>query len=142
MTVDGRADSATPQLCLMLDAGDDPLRNERLVADLEQVLGGIPELRSADVMVRRASEPATGVQRQGAKGVAEIGAMLLLLGPVYAGPVAEVLCTAIRGWAERDRRVVIRARNGDREVEITGNPRRRHEALVHDVLQLGQDDER
>lgn len=126
-------------LQLSLDAGGDPVRNDRLLRDLHRELAGVRDVDSAGIEIRRA--PRGRALDAGAKGSADVLAALLVLGPIYAQPTAEVLCTAIRSWRERNPQAIVHARRGDSELEITGKPDRRTQGLLRDFLGLGQDDE-
>lgn len=129
------------ELELSLDAGGDPVRTERLVRDFERALVEADGLDAWGVDVRRASARRADDAGTGAKGSAEALTALVVLGPVYAQPVAEVLCTAIPSWSERNPRATVRARRGDSELEITGNPSWPQQELVREFLQWGRDEE-
>lgn len=136
---DGRGATVESGVELSLNAGGDPVRNDRLLRELHQELAGARDVDSAGIEIHRA--PGGRAADAGAKGSADVLAALLVLGPIYAQPAAEVLCTAIRSWSERNPRAIVRARRGDSELEITGSPSRRTQDLLREFLGLGQDDE-
>lgn len=129
---DGRGATVEHGLQLSLDAGGDPVRNDRLLRNLHQALAR--DVDSAGIEIHRA--PDGRAPDAGAKGSADVLAALVVLGPIYARPAAEVLCTAIRSWSERNPRAIVRARRGDSELEITGSPSRRTQDLLREFLGL------
>jgi hypothetical protein len=54
--------------------------------------------------------------------------------------VADVLTAALEKWCSRDRRVSVRLREGDRTVEIVGNPTKQQKELLEEFWQRSDGD--
>ena len=115
-------------------AGSDPLRIERLTDDLLSTLAASDITRAGLTIspVGRTTEP-------GSKGNLEAVVALLVAGAPYAQPAAEVLTAAIQGWCARDRRVTVLITEGDRRVEIVGDPTPAQRELVDDFWRHGRE---
>jgi hypothetical protein len=110
----------------VVDRGD-RLRRERLTRELHEHLEAEGELTAAGLRVTTAPPlPAP----PGSKGTLDNVIMLLVAGAPYAQPAADALTAAIEGWCKRDRRVAVRIRDGDRSVEIVGDPTDQQRQLV------------
>jgi hypothetical protein len=121
-----------PALQLEVLAGGDPLRQERLIHDLHEHLVADESLAAAGVTIAPAPPlPA----RRSKKGTVETVVALLVAGAPYAQPVADVLTAALEKWCSRDRRVSVRLRDGDRTVEIVGNPTKQQKELLEEFWQ-------
>jgi hypothetical protein len=124
------------ELLLEVSAGGDPLRKERLTRDLQNVLQSDQALAAAGVSVIVAPPPPAP---PGAKGTFEAVLTLLAAGAPYAQPAADVLTSAIEKWCSRDRRVTVRLRDGDRSVDVVGDPTPEQEALIKEFWQQSDD---
>jgi hypothetical protein len=121
---------------LEVSAGGDPLREERLTRDLHEALIADEALAAAGVSVTPAPPPPPP---PGSKGTVETVVTLLLAGAPYAQPAADLLTSAIKEWCSRDRRVAVRLCEGDRSVDITGDPTPEQEALIKEFWQQPDD---
>ena len=121
---------------LEVSAGGDPLREERLTRDLHKALIADEALAAAGVSVTPAPPPPP---RPGSKGTVETLVTLLLAGAPYAQPTADILTSAIEKWCARDRRVTVRLRDGDRSVDVVGDPTPEQEALIKKFWQQSDD---
>jgi hypothetical protein len=118
-------------------AGGDPLRQERLIRNLQEHLMADERLSATGVTIVPAPPPPA---RPGTKGTVETIAMLLVAGAPYAQPVADVLTAALEKWCSRDRRVTVRVREGDRAVEVVGNPTKQQKELLEEFWQRSDED--
>lgn len=115
-------------------AGSDPLRIERLTDDLLNALVG-SDITRAGITI----SPVGRTTGPGGKGTLETVVALLVAGAPYAQPAAEVLTAAIQGWCARDRRVRVLISEGDRQVEIVGDPTPAQRELVDDFWRHGRE---
>jgi|SRR4051812_26957716 hypothetical protein len=125
-----------PKLLLEVLAGGDPLREERLTRDLQDVLQSDQALAAARVSIVAAPPPPA---HPDAKGTFEAVLTLLAAGAPYAQPAADILTSAIERWCSRDRRVTVRLRDGDRSVDVVGEPTPEQEALIKEFWQQSDD---
>jgi Effector Associated Constant Component 1 len=118
-------------LQLELRSGGDRLRLERLTRELLDHLNGDPDVTHAGLTVTP-SPPAP--PNAGSKGVVDTAVVLLVAGAPYAQPAADALSTAIQSWCQRDPRHVVRITDGDRSVEVVGNPTRAQRDLIEQFV--------
>jgi hypothetical protein len=124
------------ELLLEVSAGGDPLREERLTRDLHNVLQSDQALVAAGVSVVVAPAPPAP---PGVKGSFEAVLTLMAAGAPYAQPAADVLRSAIEKWCSRDRRVTVRLRDGERSVDVVGDPTPEQEALIKEFWRQSDD---
>lgn len=115
-------------------AGSDPVRIERLTHNLLDTLS-TSDVSRAGVTI----SPVTRAAGPGSKGTLEAVIALLVAGAPYAQPAAEVLTAAIQGWCARDRRARVLVSDGDRRVEIVGNPTPAQQEIVDEFWRQGAD---
>lgn len=106
-------------------SGRDPLRREQLTRALHTALSGDHRLRDVRIEPLSAGPPS-----EGAKGSIEAAVALLIAGAPYARPTADALIGAIQSWCDRDRRTTVRITDGDRSVDVVGDPTPEQRALV------------
>jgi hypothetical protein len=126
---------AASVLRLEVGAGDDVLRQERLTRELRDAL---VTLAGIDVAF---GAPA-GPSGEGRKGTVETVLTLIATITALGRPAAQVLITAIQEWCVRDSRRVVRLKDGDRSLEITGNPTGAQQRAIDEFLRrFGDHDE-
>jgi hypothetical protein len=115
------------KLQIELCSGGDRLRVERLTRELLDHLNGDLDVIDAGLTITPA--PPTPPDA-GSKGVVDTAVVLLVAGAPYAQPAADALSTAIQSWCKRDPRHVVRITDGERSVEVVGNPTRAQRDLI------------
>ncbi len=119
-------------LQLEVGAGDDVLRQERLTRDLRDELvtqAGI------DVAFGTPADPSG----EGRKGTVETVLTLIATITALGRPAAQVLVTAIQEWCVRDSRRVVHLKDGDRSLEITGDPTEAQQRAIEEFLRRFED---
>lgn len=123
---------AASTLLLEVSAGGDVLRQERLTRDLRD------ELTALDGIDVAFGVP-DGSSGEGRKGTLETTVALIATIATLRGPTAQVLVTAIREWCARDSRRVVRLTDGDRSLEVTGDPTEAQQHVIEEFLRRFDD---
>lgn len=113
-------------------AGDDVLRQERLTRDLRDELA---TLDGIDFAFGTSAVPSGG----GRKGTVETVLMLIATIAALGRPAAQVLVTAIQEWCVRDSRRIVHLKDGNRSLEITGNPTEAQQRAIEEFLRRFDD---
>lgn len=119
---------ATVRLAVL--AGDDPRRIEQLTADLETALKSDRRLHETGVTITHPSVR----QRPHGKGVVQDAVAVLQASAPIAGPALGALATAVVTWCARDRRATVRVTEGERSIEISGDPSGAQQAVLDRFL--------
>lgn len=117
---------------LEVGAGDDVLRHERLTRDLRDELA---MLDGVDVSFG-AVAASSG---EGRKGAVETVLALIVTITALGRPAAHVLVTAIQEWCVRDSRRVVHVKDGDRSLEITGDPTEAQQRAIEEFMRQFDD---
>ncbi len=123
---------ATSILWLEVGAGNDVLRHERLTRNLRDELA---VLDGVDVALGAAAAPSG----EGRKGTVETALTLIATITVLGRPAAQVLVTAIQAWCIRDSRRVVHVKDGDRSLEITGDPTEAQQRAIKEFIRQFND---
>ena len=119
-------------LRLEVSGAGDVLRQERLTRDLRDelaALGGIDVAFGAP----------NGPSGEGRKGTLEAAVALIAAVATLGRPTAQVLVTAIQEWCVRDSRRVVRLKDGDRSLEITGDPTEAQQHAIEEFMRRFED---
>jgi hypothetical protein len=119
-------------LQLEVRAGSDVLRHERLTRDLWDELA---VLDGVDIVFGAAAAPIG----EGRKGTVETVLTLVATITALRRPVAQVLVTAIQEWCVRDSRRVVHVKDGDRSLEITGDPTEAQQRAIEEFMRQFDD---
>jgi hypothetical protein len=113
---------------LVVPAGGDALRQERLTRDLYVALDEAEDLEVGFVDGKASTEPG----HKGA-GVGDI-ALWATTATAVARPASQILITAIKEWCAKDRHRKVEVTYDGRSVAITGRPDEAQERMVRDFL--------
>ncbi len=123
---------AASVLQIEVGAGDDVLRQERLTRELRDKLAALDGI---DV----AFGASAGPSGEGRKGTVETVLTLIATITALGRPAAQVLVTAIQEWCVRDSRRVVHLKDGDRSLEIKGDPTDAQQRAIEEFLRRFDD---
>lgn len=114
-------------LQLEVVAGSDVLRHERLTRDL---CDDLSTLSGVNVSFEAAAAPSG----EGRKGTMATVLTLIATITTMGRPAAQVLIAAIQEWCARDGRRIVRIKDGDRTLEIIGNPTGAQQSAIEEFI--------
>lgn len=117
---------------LEVSAGGDVLRQERLTRDLRDELTA---LEGIDIAFGAPDDPGG----EDHKGTLETAVALIVTITTLRGPITQLLVTAIREWCARDGRRVVHLTDGDRSLEVVGNPTEAQQHVIGEFVRRSGD---